>query len=417
MKFNFKNPYHVMYVPLLMYLFEAPAKVVIGWLYDLPAVFGDGLHNASDFVQVCVILGGVYVSRRPADEKHKLGRMNIESILSLAIGLSLGGMALYIAFDSVMTLLGYRTSEAASLPAGHAFSAAALAMVSGVISLFVSRFQIRAGQNLGYELIVNDGLETRGDAYINFTVFAGILGQYLLGFPQLGSLLAIYVAWKMGGTAKEILVSAYKGITQATIGLHHESDIREITLNVTGVRGVPELITFRVGPKVILMMKVITRAQPQAHLLIKRAIAKKIKAYLLEQGFVDGKFDIRFETPPANPHRIAVALNMPSPETATVPTSLRDLTHVVVADIQDGDVACATPYSRDEYLASPTFLKDRHAVVLLVFDPNLPTASMNALQDPQVLETISKQLPIPAVVSAITSDPRVLDLGLERASL
>ncbi len=373
-KFNFQNPYVVMCIPLIMYLIEFPSKLIIGSMINSPTFTGDGYHNASDLVQVLFIMGGVFLSRLPPSAKYKLGLMSIESVLSAIVGASLGFLAVKTFVTSFWILLSHVLGSTEPYPLEMSTSnglwAGGVALVCGIVSLVVGAIEVNVGKKLGHQSMVSDGLETRSDAIIGFSILVGVIGQYLFNAPWLEYVFAMGVAILMAKTAWGISKEGWAGLLHKTIGVEHDRNIVSIAKSLPGVVDVPEIITFRVGSKVVVTMKVTSRASQEACMLLKQAIAFKIVAYLKENEFTDGTFKIRFEYPSTEVHRMAVFLKMFGGGPTRISNSWTDWSHILVCDIKDGEVSRATLSPNSDVRNLRSFILNHHIEDCVLFDPS-----------------------------------------------
>ncbi|NQV90761.1 cation diffusion facilitator family transporter [Candidatus Uhrbacteria bacterium] len=338
----FASPYGVMVVVLCMYVAKVAAKLTIGQMIHSPMIEGDGWHNASDIFEACVVIATIWFSRLPASDSYPLGRRNIESIFSVVVGVFLALMSIKIAWFALVGLAHIKDGHA-TLILSSQMAPWVLGVTGGsaLVSLFVSRYQIRVGKATGHEALVADGEETASDGRIELATFVGVCGEYLFDAPWIEYPFALIVAGLMVKTGGEIFSRGMGALLQRTIGPEHDEAIRNIVSNMYGIERVAQIKTFRTGNKVILILKVLSQAQPRVTRLMKEAVAVHIARYLREQEFEDGEFFIRFDSPPSDFHRRAVLIHYID-DLPRVATCIKDATHVIVCDVEYGGVTRAT---------------------------------------------------------------------------
>jgi len=141
---------------------------------------------------------------------------------------------------------------------------------------------------------------------------------------------------------------------------------------------VPEIITFRVGSKAVVTMKVASRASQEACMLLKQAMASKIMAYLKEQEFTDGTFKIRFEQPGKFVYRMAILLKMFGGGPTRISDSWTDWSHILVCDIGDGEVVRATLSPDTDVRSLKSFFQNHHVEECVLFDPSVKESTQTA---------------------------------------
>jgi cation diffusion facilitator family transporter len=76
-------------------------KILAGWLGHSTAVFADGLESAGDVFASGLVLLGLTLAAKPADEDHPYGHGRVEILTGLLIGLALSAGGSLIAYGSL----------------------------------------------------------------------------------------------------------------------------------------------------------------------------------------------------------------------------------------------------------------------------------------------------------------------------
>lgn len=374
------SPYTVMSIVVIMYVVKVACKLTLGLHIHSPMITGDGFHNISDIVQALFVIVAVAVSRMPASDKYPFGRKNIESIFSVVVGVSLCAMALKIGWESLViffqyirVFLGYIPAFEPHLKMGSAYVGWVISVTLGsaLVSLAVGNFQIKAGRAAGHDALVADGKETLSDGRIEVATFIGILGEYLFHAPWIEYPFAIFVAVLMIHTGIEITLHGYRALLQRTIGSEHDQAIKELIRVMPGVVEVADLKSFRVGPRAIVITKVVTHAEARASWLLKRSIAKHITMYLREQDFLESELFIRFDRPDPKRERRAIAVWWDAAGHRRVATSLDDATHLIICDMEFDGISRATVHEIATLQGSILeFLRVKKVASLHLFAPS-----------------------------------------------
>lgn len=368
-----RSPYGVMGIVLAMYAVKVVTKLVVGYQVDSPMIQGDGWHNVADVFEACVVIVAVWFSNKPASDEYPMGRKNIESLFSVLVGVGLLYMAFTVAWDAcTSTWKIIQGSDLSSPMSGHlAFWAIGVTLGSSVLSLIVSRYQVRIGEETGYESIVADGKETASDAMIELATFIGVFGEVVFGLAWIEYPFALLVAYMMTKTGYDIFSRGMGALMQRSIGLDHDAKIKQLVNSVYGVDEVLQLKTFRSGNKVFLIMKIRSRANSEILHLIKEAVAKEVWVYLQSEDFGDAEFFIRFSRPGYDAYRRAIAIVYASGN-PMVASSIKESTHIVVCDIEGGTVVRATehaiPECEDKRGWIQRLVDEKHVSTLIFYD-------------------------------------------------
>lgn len=149
------------------------------------AIIADAWHTLTDSISSIIVLIGVKVSSKPADEKHPFGHGRAELIASLIIGVLLAIIAFFFIQQSIEKL---KNREAVVF--------GTFAIVVTVISIVskeaLAQFAIWAGKKTGSTVLKADAWHHRSDAISSVIILVGIfLGKY---FWWIDGVLGIIVA-------------------------------------------------------------------------------------------------------------------------------------------------------------------------------------------------------------------------------
>lgn len=148
----------------------AVMKVVIGLLSGSGALVADGLNSTSDLLSNLVAWGGYRFSLRPPDEDHHYGHGNAEAIAAMVIGgiiLAAGGAVIWRAFTGRDLTVAGELGTAALIAA----------LISVVVSLWMSHVNLQAGSRDHSQVLVALGRDKRSDAYASMLVVVGVGGS------------------------------------------------------------------------------------------------------------------------------------------------------------------------------------------------------------------------------------------------
>ncbi len=161
-------------------------KLWVGMLSGSVALIADAWHTLTDTISSVIVILGMKISAKPADNEHPYGHGRAEVIASLIIGILLvliGVHFIMAAYEKLQT---------------HEFTNfGTLAIIVTLISLFVkeglAQYAFYLWRKTKIESIKADGWHHRSDAISSFVILIGIfLGRYIW---WIDGVLAIFVAF------------------------------------------------------------------------------------------------------------------------------------------------------------------------------------------------------------------------------
>ncbi|MCA9800674.1 MAG: cation diffusion facilitator family transporter [Cyanobacteria bacterium HKST-UBA02] len=380
----FSNPFFVMGLVLFMYAVKAAVKITLGASINSPMIEGDGFHNLADILEALAVMAVIYVSKLPSSDEYPFGRKNIEFFASLAIGIgllalsfqfatrSIGGMLFYFPTldQAVRSVIPLPTHEPLVMDPGTFPVVLGISLVSVVLSVVVSRYQIAVGRSSGHASLVADGEETASDSRIEFVTLGGILAEYAFDAPYLEYPLGLLVAFLIARTGWELFSRAWKVLLQHSLGAEREAEIRKLCLTVPGVVELASLKTFQVGQTAVVMVTVVTRRGSGPSAFMKYGLEHIVESYLLGDEFKECELSVKFQKPSPERYRVAYAVDYG--DQVTVAASLTGASHLVICDVEAGAIV-RTKYEPLGAVLSggklDAYLETKHIRDLFVFDP------------------------------------------------
>jgi cation diffusion facilitator family transporter len=147
------------------------------------------------------ISGAVLIWRLGAEARGGLDEEAVERVerrARLLVGVSFLLLAVYVAFESVRTLLTAEAPDAS--PIGIA-----LTSVSIVVMLWLARAKLETGQALGSRALIADSRQTRACWYLSAVALAGLGLNALLGWWWADPVAALAIAVLLVREAREAL--------------------------------------------------------------------------------------------------------------------------------------------------------------------------------------------------------------------
>jgi cation diffusion facilitator family transporter len=174
-------------------------KAVVGVLTGSLAILSEAGHSLLDLAATVLTFAAVRVSGKPADAEHQYGPGKMESVAALAETALLFILAIGVAYEAGIRLLGEQAHAVEATP--YAFAVIA---VSVVVDFFRARTLARVAKESSSQALEADALHFSSDMWSSIAVLIG-LGGVALGYAWADSAAALVVAvficvagWRLG---------------------------------------------------------------------------------------------------------------------------------------------------------------------------------------------------------------------------
>jgi len=172
------------------------AKFWVGSAIGSTAIMADAWHTLSDSLTSVVVLIGIKVSSKPADEKHPFGHGRVELISSIIIGIFLFVVAFNFFVESISNLRAHRVVTYNNF-------AVVVFIVSTVVKEVIAQYAFWIGKKTKSRSIIADGWHHRSDATASAIILVGMLAGARLWW--IDGILAIVVSIFISYAAYSIL--------------------------------------------------------------------------------------------------------------------------------------------------------------------------------------------------------------------
>ncbi len=195
------------WISIIVNIFLFGLKYWAGVVTGSIAIIADAWHTLTDSISSIILLIGVKVSSKPADEKHPFGHGRAELIASLIIGVLLAIIAFTFIQQSIEKL---KNREAVVFGT----FAIVVTIISIVSKEALAQFAIWAGKKTGSTVLKADAWHHRSDAISSVIILVGIfLGKY---FWWIDGVLGIIVALLIFYATYEIFLDSINPILGKT---------------------------------------------------------------------------------------------------------------------------------------------------------------------------------------------------------
>ncbi len=163
-------------------------KAIAGLLGHSSAMISDAIHSASDVVSSIIVIVGVKISRKEADEEHPYGHERYESVAAIILAIILLFTGLMIGSEAV-EVISNRASNPLRAPGRIALVAAIISIICKEI---MYRYTIHHANRIGSESLKASAWDHRSDALSSVGALLGI-GGAIAGYPILDPIASIII--------------------------------------------------------------------------------------------------------------------------------------------------------------------------------------------------------------------------------
>lgn len=248
MKDEEKIGLRVSWITILLNFFLSIFKLIAGILGHSMAMISDSIHSASDVFSTFIVIIGLKLSSKGADQEHPYGHERIESISSLFLALLLFGTGCLIGIQGVKSLF----DPPAVLPN-------MLALVAAIISIFSKEFMFWYSRNAAIKIKSNslmaDAWHHRSDALSSVGSMIGILGS-MVGLAWCDSLASLVICIIILKVSLDILREALKELLDTSCSRQMEFELRCFILAIKEVHSLDSLKTRIFGNRAYIEVEI-----------------------------------------------------------------------------------------------------------------------------------------------------------------
>ncbi len=260
-------------VGVLTNVFLAVTKVMAGVVGNSYALIADGIESTSDILSSMVVMGGLHISARPADDDHPYGHGKAEPLAGVGVAALLLVAAGWIAVSSVFEI---RNPHHAPEP----FTLVVLALVVALKEI-LSRRVLKVGDAIGSTAIRGDAWHHRSDALTSAAAFFGISIALVggEGYESADDWAALAACGVIVFNGLKLLRESVNDLMDATVSPETLETVRQVAASVNGVKAIEKCRMRKTGLELSMDIHVIV----DGDLTVRagHAIAHEVKDRLL----------------------------------------------------------------------------------------------------------------------------------------
>lgn len=244
-------------------------KLLAGILAHSGAMISDAVHSASDVFSTFIVMIGVKIAAREADEEHPYGHERFECVAAMLLAGVLAATGVLIGRSAVLQLTGGE-GTAVQAPGVLALIAAVVSIVSKEAMYWYTRHYAK---RLASGALMANAWHHRSDALSSVGALVGIAGARM-GYGFLEPAASLVICLFILKAAWDIFKDAVGKMVDKACDPETEAAIRACAASQPQVRGVDMLQTREFGSRIYVDLEI--RADGELPLREAHGIAERV---------------------------------------------------------------------------------------------------------------------------------------------
>ena len=226
-------------------------KLFAGIVGKSAAMVSDAVHSASDVLSSIIVIVGVRLSGRAADEDHPYGHERMECVAAIILAVILAATGAGIGLNALESII--------SRDAGGAVVPGLLALIAAVVSIVTKegmyRYTVFFARKLDSASLMASAWDHRSDAFSSIGALVGIAGARM-GYPILEHIASIVICLFILKAALDIFREALDKMVDHSAGDELEQAIKKCAEEQPNVLGVDLIRTREFGSRVYVDIEI-----------------------------------------------------------------------------------------------------------------------------------------------------------------
>lgn len=233
-------------INFILFLF----KLIAGLIGNSNAMISDSIHSLSDVLTTIVVIFGLIIASKEADDGHPYGHERIECVFAIILSFFLLLTGVYIGYIGIDSII--KSNSNIIVPTILPLIAA---LVSIVVKEFMYHYTKRCAKKLNSSSMEADAWHHRSDALSSVGSFIGILGAKL-GYPILDPICSVIICIIIIKSAIEIFVGAISQMLDTSCDIETKNEIIELIKSSKDIVDITDMKTRMFGSRIYIEVEV-----------------------------------------------------------------------------------------------------------------------------------------------------------------
>lgn len=243
-------------------------KLLAGIFAHSAAMISDAVHSASDVFSSIIVIIGVKMASKDADDDHPYGHERMESVAAIVLAVVLLVTGLFIGHNAIENLTA-GDKENKFYPGILALVAAGVSIVVKEAMYWYTRFYAR---KIDSDALMADAWHHRSDALSSVGALVGIYCSRR-GIWWADYVASLIICLFIVKAAYDIFRRAIDKLVDKACDTYFENELRELILSQEGVEGIDLLHTRMFGNKIYVDLEISVDGEKtltQAHYIAEK---------------------------------------------------------------------------------------------------------------------------------------------------
>lgn len=233
--------YRTILMGIALNIFLSIIKSTVGMLGNSHALLADGIESLTDVLSSLVVIVGIRLSCKPADETHPYGHGKFEPLSALFVAAFIFLAAFYIAYQSILNIL-----EPHELPKQYTLY---VLIVTIILKELLYRYSNKVSVSTESTALKVDSWHHRSDSITSIFAFIGIsLALYFgKGYENLDDYAALLASIVIAFNGMLLLRPSLLELIDTAPNPKILEEIRDVAMQVEGVLGTHKCLIRKLG--------------------------------------------------------------------------------------------------------------------------------------------------------------------------
>ena len=233
-------------INFILFLF----KIIAGIVGHSNAMISDSIHSLSDVLTTIVVIFGLIMASKEADDSHPYGHERIECVFAIILSFFLLLTGVYIGYIGAQNIV--RSNTDIVVPTLLPLIAA---LVSIIVKEFMYHYTKRCAKKLKSSSMEADAWHHRSDALSSVGSFLGILGAKL-GYPILDPICSVVICIIIIKSAIEIFKEAITQMLDTSCDIKTKNEIMDLIKSSKNIVDITDMKTRMFGSRIYIEVEV-----------------------------------------------------------------------------------------------------------------------------------------------------------------
>lgn len=259
----------VSWISIIVNVLLSIYKLITGIIANSAAMVSDAIHTISDVLSTFVVIIGVKISVKEADNEHPYGHERFECVAALILSIILFLIGLNIGYTGIKKII-YGNSGNQKIPGIPALVAAIVSIITKEAMYWYTKI---AAKKINSGALMADAWHHRSDALSSIGSLAGIMSARF-GLLFMDPLAGVIISLMIIISSVTIFMDAIWKMTDRSCDKVVLEEMKEVILKQEGVMGIDKINTRLFGNRIYVDVEI--RANGEDTLVATHEVAHRV---------------------------------------------------------------------------------------------------------------------------------------------